>query len=46
MTSANYYICGRVDDHVNGIIRSDRPQDLDYMAKRWETAVAKLNSTC
>ncbi len=46
MSKEHYWVCGRVDQYVNGFYRDDEPQKMTLMPARWETTVGLLNSEC
>ncbi len=46
MSKEHYWVCGRVDQYVNGFYRDDEPEKMTLMPARWETTVGLLNSEC
>ncbi len=45
MSKEHYWVCGRVDQYVNGFYRDDEPEKMILMPARWETTVGLLNGT-
>ncbi len=45
MSKDHYWVCGRVDQYVNGFYRDDEPEKMTLMPARWETTVGLLNGT-
>ncbi len=46
MSKEHYWVCGRVDQYVNGFYRDDEPEKMTLMPARWETTVGLLNGEC